>query len=72
MTATKATGASVHMTGRARAPVRVATAGKPSQDLDGEVRDWATMGLGSRLEVDNPAIRNPWRRASMISGATVA
>ena len=34
------------------------TATKQSQDVEGEVRDWATMGLGSRLEVDNPAIRN--------------
>ena len=29
-----------------------------SQDVDGEVRDWATMGLGTRLEVDNPAVRS--------------
>jgi HEAT repeat protein len=29
-----------------------------SQDVDGEVRDWATMGLASSLDVDDPVIRD--------------
>jgi HEAT repeat protein len=44
-------------------PIAIQTLIELSKDRDYEIRDWATFGLGSQIEIDNDEIRNAlWKR----------
>lgn len=46
-------------------PKAIRTLIELSKDRDYEIRDWATFGLGSQIEIDNEAIRNAlWKRVN--------